>query len=254
MHGAISGAISGTKTSRYCFVAGTAVLTESGLMAIEDIKAGDTVWAALPETGQKELKKVVRTFENETSELVHVKVEGEVISATPSHPFYSPVKGWTNASDLRAGDVLVLQNGNYVIIEEVQHEILESPVKVYNFEVEDFHTYYVGENSVLTHNKCKNSKKAKKAQKVDNGPKYAKYYKTRKQAFRAAKRDAGIPRSAQPSKVTGAFERDGKTRLPGRDYYYSGKKILNHTAGHTHADTGTKMGRHFNYKKMHYFY
>lgn len=227
MHGAISGAISGTKTSRYCFVAGTAVLTESGLMAIEDIKAGDTVWAALPETGQKELKKVVRTFENETSELVHVKVEGEVISATPSHPFYSPVKGWTNAIDLRAGDVLVLQNGNYVIIEEVQHEILESPVKVYNFEVEDFHTYYVGENSVLTHNKCKAKKVPKKhvKVKVKGSPRAYKRVKGGTNGLKATKQR---PNSVQSlySKKTGKkkqtrfFDKDGRARYD-IDYSHS---------------------------------
>ncbi len=48
--------------------------------------------------------------------------------------------------------VLVRQNGDYVIVEKVQHEILEQPIAVYNFEVEDFHTYYVGESSVLVHN------------------------------------------------------------------------------------------------------
>ena len=41
-----------------------------------------------------------------------------------------------------------------MVIEWIQHEILESPVKVYNFEVEDFHTYFVGESSVLVHNQC----------------------------------------------------------------------------------------------------
>ena len=58
------------------------------------------------------------------------------------------------ACQLRTGDRLQLVNGEYVIVEQVQHEILESPVKVYNFEVEGFHTYYVGEQSVLVHNKC----------------------------------------------------------------------------------------------------
>ena len=62
--------------------------------------------------------------------------------------------GWTLAKNLRAGDVLVLFNGEFVVIEWIQHEILESPVKVYNFKVEDFHTYFVGENSVLVHNDC----------------------------------------------------------------------------------------------------
>ena len=88
------------------------------------------------------------------TELVHVKVNGEEILCTNEHPFYSPIKGWTVACDLTAGDVLVLVNGTYVIVEQVQHELLETPIKVYNFEVANFHTYYVGENSVLVHNLC----------------------------------------------------------------------------------------------------
>ena len=71
-----------------------------------------------------------------------------------AHPFWVPQKGWSDAIQLRAGDRLQLLNGEYVIIEQVQHEILEAPVTVYNFEVEDFHTYYVGENEILVHNKC----------------------------------------------------------------------------------------------------
>ena len=55
---------------------------------------------------------------------------------------------------MRAGDILVLQNGKYVTVEKVQHEILEEPIKVYNFEVADFHTYYVGKTAVLVHNTC----------------------------------------------------------------------------------------------------
>lgn len=81
-------------------------------------------------------------------------MNGEEIISTPEHPFYVPKKGWVGAIDLRAGDILVLRSGEYVIVEMVQHEILETPVTVYNFEVEDFHTYYVGNNAVLVHNKC----------------------------------------------------------------------------------------------------
>ena len=88
-------------------------------------------------------------------ELVHIGVNGETISATPTHPFYVDKLGWTLARSLRAGDVLVLSNGELVTVEWVQHEILESPIKVYNFEVEDFHTYFVGECGVLVHNDCK---------------------------------------------------------------------------------------------------
>ena len=76
------------------------------------------------------------------------------ITTTPEHPFYVPQKGWTGAIHLRAGDMLVLSNGEYVIVEKIEHELLESPALVYNFEVEDFHTYYVSEYGVLVHNSC----------------------------------------------------------------------------------------------------
>ena len=137
-----------------CFIEGTLVLTDEGLKEIEEVKEGDKVWAENPETGEKSLKNVVQTFINETDELVHVYAGDEKISATPEHPFYVRDRGWTGAIDLRAGDILVLQDGGYVIVEKTQHEILEKPVKVYNFEVEDFHTYYVGADSVLVHNMC----------------------------------------------------------------------------------------------------
>ena len=154
MSGAITGFISGGLTSHACFVAGTPVLSSVGLVAIETVQEGDSVWAEDPETGEKALKTVVRTFVNESDELIHVHTGDDEIVCTPEHPFYVPAKGWTGAAQLRAGDILVLSNGSYVTVEKIQHEILESPVKVYNFEVEDFHTYFVGENSVLVHNLC----------------------------------------------------------------------------------------------------
>ena len=149
-----------------CFIAGTLVATETGYVTIENIKAGDLVWAHDPETGETALKPVVQTFRNETTEWIHVTVNGETLTCTPEHPFYSPVKGWTSAVDLRAGDILVMLNGEYVVVEQVQHELLESPETTYNFEVEDYHTYYVGENPVLAHNSCRGNavKKAWKAE------------------------------------------------------------------------------------------
>ena len=142
-----------------CFVAGTAILTLDGSKPIESIKAGDYVYATDPETGESSYKRVVQTFERETDEIVKVTYGGETITTTPTHPFYVPQRGWTEAIKLRAGDILVKNNGEYVVVEKVQHEILETPVIVYNFEVEDYHTYYVAASAdsdvfVLVHNKC----------------------------------------------------------------------------------------------------
>ena len=120
---------------------------------IEEIRKGDWVWSVAPETGDPELKQVEDVFVNETDEIVHVRYGDTEIDATPNHPFYTPDRGWVSAVNLRAGDRLQLVNGEYVTVEQVQHEILESPVKVYNFRVADNHTYYVGQdNAVLVHN------------------------------------------------------------------------------------------------------
>ena len=137
-----------------CFVAGTLVLTETGQAPIETIAEGEYVYATDPETGESGYKQVIQTYVNETNELVHVKTDGDEIVCTREHPFYVPVRGWTAACDLRAGDSLVRSNGEYVVVEAIEHELLESPITVYNFEVEDFHTYHVGSASVLVHNKC----------------------------------------------------------------------------------------------------
>ena len=138
----------------YCFVAGTLVTTEDGFKTIEEIEVGDKVLSEDETTGEVAVKTVTETYVNETDELIHIGVNGETISATPTHPFYVDKLGWTLARSLRAGDVLVLSNGELVTVEWVQHEILESPIKVYNFEVQDFHTYFVGENGVFVHNGC----------------------------------------------------------------------------------------------------
>ena len=141
-----------------CFVARTLVKTEDGLKVIEEVKVGDYVFASDPESGESGYKKVLQTFVNETYETVDVTYEGETITTTPTHSFYVPNKGWTTAIDLRAGDILVTCNGEYVV-EKVQHAILEDPITVYNIEVEDFHTYYVGKEVIsafiLVHNSCK---------------------------------------------------------------------------------------------------
>ena len=47
---------------------------------------------------------------------------------------------------------VLLSNGKIVAVEAVRFICYEQALVTYNFEVEDFHTYYVG-NGVLVHNK-----------------------------------------------------------------------------------------------------
>ena len=134
------------------------------------------VWAEEPETGERALKRVVRTFLNEKDELVHVQVNGETITCTTEHPFYVQGKGWVAAKDLKIGDKLELQNGEDAFVDAIRREKLAEPIQVFNFEVEDFHTYYVGANSVLVHNICTNKADLDKLSSVGTGNNYV--YKT----------------------------------------------------------------------------
>ena len=115
------------------------------------------VYSTDEKTGRTEIKEVVQTFINQTSELVHIELEdGEEITCTPSHPFYTD-NGWINAGELTEDSLLVDEEGNYIGISSLVTEYLEEPVNVYNFEVEDYHTYYVGDSIILVHNACKNN-------------------------------------------------------------------------------------------------
>ncbi len=145
---------------KFCFVAGTPVLMAAGYTkAIENVRPGDTVKSYNQITGKIENKRVIQTFENETDEIVTVAIDdGQEIRSTPGHKFYANNR-WIAAEDLRAGDILVSVNGEKVVVEQVQHEILEEPIKVYNFEVRDNNTYIVGkENGVVVHNTACNKK------------------------------------------------------------------------------------------------
>ncbi len=165
------GILGGLEGFTSCFVAGTLIKTIDGDKPIEDIKVGDLVYAEDPDTGEKELKPVVNLFINEKTELVHIKVKDQEITTTNEHPFYIPDKGWTAAINLRAGDQLVLLSGEIAIIEFTLHEILETPITVYNFEVEDFHTYYVSELGILVHNMCTTPNQLQKQVEIGQAPK-----------------------------------------------------------------------------------
>ena len=144
--------------TRQCFVAGTKVKTEDGDKNIEDIEEGDIVWAYDPVTGETGLKEVKQTFENETETLVHVTVSNEndkeTIDTTVRHPFYVVGYGFKYASELRIGDKVISVSGDIYEVTSLEIENLDTPVKVYNFEVEDWHTYFVSASGILVHNLC----------------------------------------------------------------------------------------------------
>ncbi|WP_434799126.1 toxin C-terminal domain-containing protein [Terrisporobacter vanillatitrophus] len=142
------------KDASVCFEAGTLVSTEEGLVPIEDIKEGDLVWSQNPETGEVKLKKVEQLFINKSNTILKIKVAEEIIEATEQHVFYIDNIGWIPANMIEEGDKVVLQSGEKAIVEDIDKVIYDNLITVYNFEVEDFHTYFVSDASVLVHNMC----------------------------------------------------------------------------------------------------
>lgn len=137
-----------------CFVAGTMILTVSGLTAIENIRAGDKVISTNADTFETAEKTVLETYIRRTDKLIHLVVNEEEIITTETHPFYVKDRGFVDAGKLLVGDSLLDVHGNILVVEDTRTEYLDEPETVYNFQVEDFHTYYVGNNSILVHNKC----------------------------------------------------------------------------------------------------
>ena len=83
-------------------------------------------------------------------------INGEEIITTETHPFYVKNQGFIKAGELIVGAQLLDVNNNILVVGNTRLELAKNPVKVYNFQVEDYHTYYVGENGVWVHNaNCK---------------------------------------------------------------------------------------------------
>ncbi|UKB86376.1 hypothetical protein LF887_07220 [Chryseobacterium sp. MEBOG06] len=97
------------------------------------------------------MKKVVALSFNTSSSLVKISVNGTEITCTPEHPFY--VNGsWIEAKDLIKGMLLTNLDETTSSVESIN--FLDDKVKVYNFEVEGNHNYYVSEKGILVHNDC----------------------------------------------------------------------------------------------------
>ncbi len=139
-----------------CFTAGTKVAVKDGHKNIEEIQQGDYVWAYNEATGQSDLKPVVGTMEKDIDATIALTLGNEVIETTAEHPFYTQ-SGWKAAGDLTLEDQVKTKSGNWQRIEATN--FLYTKKKVYNFEVADWHTYFVQYINALVHNNeiCENN-------------------------------------------------------------------------------------------------
>ena len=138
-----------------CFPCGTMVWTLTGPSAIENIKPGDQVLAQNPRSGELAFKPVLAPTELKPSERIKIGLGSDTITATRGHPFWVCGEGWKMAKELKAGQRLHTVSGAATIDGLAQlppAERWETADNLsYNLIVDDFHTYFVGEQKVLVH-------------------------------------------------------------------------------------------------------
>jgi len=135
-----------------CFSAGTPISVKDGFKNVEDIEVGDLVWAYNEQTGESDLKPVINLIQNEVDTTIKITLEDEVIESTVEHPFYTR-GGWKDAADLTTEDEVKTKRGAWSYIKKLNFN--HQKKKVYNFEVSDWHTYFVGMLAWLVHNTAK---------------------------------------------------------------------------------------------------
>jgi YD repeat-containing protein len=149
------GGLQSALTRTGCFVAGTIVWTKDGQKAIEFVRVGDLVLSQPEFGGEQAYRRVNETFIFEDKVIYRVEYvdkDGgiESVFATPNHPFFVSGIGWKGAEFLMPGDSVVLHDGRSGSISYVGDTGRRE--RVYNFEVDGFHTYYVGALGVWVHN------------------------------------------------------------------------------------------------------
>lgn len=169
-----------------CFELDTDIHTIHGCVSIQYIEVGTKVLSRCEVTGAQDYKQVTKVFEHHNQSIITIKLrklhestlEGfgfDGIGVTSEHPFWVKDVGWVEACNLKKGQLLEIcdpdgrhdrdrtlgsmkdlalsgQRWNAEVISVTPNENSDLQT-VYNFEVEDFHTYFVGVFGVWVHNK-----------------------------------------------------------------------------------------------------
>ena len=130
-----------------CFVKGTKIsMADDSEKNIEDISIGDEVKSWNEVTNKYENNFVTKTYKHKVNE--SLLMLNNLIKTTTNHPFYSNNQ-WVDAGDLKVGSEIVHISGEKHKIKNIQS--IDNVKMVYNFEVENTHTYFA--ENYLVHNK-----------------------------------------------------------------------------------------------------
>jgi hypothetical protein len=118
--------------------------------------------ASKPTSAQRyeKVTDIASSFKEQT--LLHITLDnGQTIQATAGHPFKTR-EGWRDAVMLKKGGKLLLRGGDanansdvnsaerYATITDIREEV--KTTAVFNLEVANLHTFFVGEDGLVVHN------------------------------------------------------------------------------------------------------
>ena len=101
---------------------------------------------------------MLNTTQKAAKQLINIYGQGKLlVQSTPNHRFYlgaseASAGRWVAAGDLHPGDSLWLFGQRRIAIDSLVR--VDTVITVYNFEVANYHTYYVGKQCILVHNDC----------------------------------------------------------------------------------------------------
>jgi hypothetical protein len=130
-----------------CFGAGTFVRTLEGLQVIEKLRAGDEVLTQDPKTGELRYQPIVAVYHNPPNTTLRIELDDDSLVATGIHRFWKAGKGWVMARELKAGDRLRTLGG----ASTVKSVTDESVQPVYNLQVAEGESFFVGKIGTLAH-------------------------------------------------------------------------------------------------------
>ena len=140
-----------------CFVEGTLIETPDGPYEIEKLTVGDPVYAF--DDGELTVVDVETIFTGMAEGYHYITFEnGSSFKVTAEHPVYVRINEewtWVSVQELTLGDEVMLLTIDETLtttwVNSTAYFEPQTPVEVYNLEVQDPHTYFA--EGVLVHNK-----------------------------------------------------------------------------------------------------
>ena len=115
--------------------------------AIEKLRAGDLVLTQSPKTGELKYQPIVTAYHNPPNATLRIDLGNETIVATGIHRFWKAGRGWVMARELKPGDALRTLGG-LAVVKSVEKEQVQP---VFNLQVADGESFFVGQAGVLAH-------------------------------------------------------------------------------------------------------